>query len=212
MTTTIKIVIFDGADEFDFVGPYEVLKHASRLGIDLEVDLVTLEFKEEVIAQHGLRVKPDGVLGGIPDITFISGGGWVNGSSQGIRQEIAKGLLPQKISSLYAAGSMMVGICTGCMALAAAGVLNGKPATTHHGALKDLQATAAEVVKARVVDTGRILTCGGVTSSLDLALWVVERLWGADTADKITDYLEHKRSQDIKIYRNEPVKRIKIGL
>jgi len=90
-------------------------------------------------------------------------------------------------------------VCTGAMALAAAGLLDGRAAVTHRDALEDLRRTKALVIEARVVDDGDILTCGGVTSSIDLALWLVERQWGTELADKISRSLEYTRSRDVYI-------------
>ena len=77
------------------------------------------------------------------------------------------------------------------MLLARAGVLDGRPAVTHGGALDDLRATDAEVVDARVVDDGDVLTAGGITSGLDLALHLIERLVDRETADAVATGLEY---------------------
>jgi transcriptional regulator GlxA family with amidase domain len=193
----IRIVVFDGADELDFVGPYEVFRHMTTLGKDIDVKLVTLEHKSEIIAQHGLKVHPDGILDDAAHLVLIPGGGWVCRSAHGIRQEIAHGTLIKRILKLYAKGTLLAGVCTGAMALAAAGLLEKRSATTHHDALNDLRESGAHVVQARVVDDGDILTCGGVTSSLDLAMWIVERFWGMDTAESVAGDLEYSRSLNI---------------
>ena len=75
----------------------------------------------------------------------------------------------------------------------AAGLTNARPATTHHRAVEELQASGAEVVDARVVDDGDLVTAGGVTSGLDLALWLVERHFGVDTAHSVQSELEYER-------------------
>jgi transcriptional regulator GlxA family with amidase domain len=83
------------------------------------------------------------------------------------------------------------------MILSATGLLDQRAAVTHPDALADLRKTAANVIEARVVDDGDIVTCGGVTSSLDLALWLTERLWGAEIATRISADLEYKRTSDV---------------
>lgn len=190
----IPIVIFDGVDELDFVGPYEVFRQAAMRGKDIHTSLVTLESKEEVLCHHGLRVIPDGVLEGKADVIVVPGGGWVTHSKAGVRGEIERGALLKKIVELHKKGTVVAGVCTGAMALSAAGLLKGRKAITHRGALADLRKTDAKVVEARVVDDGDIVTCGGVTSGLDLALWLMERFFGADTADAIGAYLEYPRT------------------
>ncbi len=192
----IEIVVFDGADELDFVGPFEVLRRAASDGKST-VRLVTLTPRDFITAAHGLQVRAQGVLSNDPDLLVVPGGGWVAKSATGIRAEIQAGTLPEKIATLHASGTVIAGVCTGVMALSAAGILAGKKAVTHHGALTELRYSTAEVVDARVVDHGSVITCGGVTSSIDLALWIVERFWGADQANTIASYLEYSRTQSI---------------
>lgn len=81
--------------------------------------------------------------------------------------------------------------------LAEAGVLDGCPAVTHAGALDDLSATAANVVEARVVDDGDVVTAGGVTAGLDLAVHVVRREFGDDVAAVVCDEMEYEPSSDV---------------
>jgi len=77
------------------------------------------------------------------------------------------------------------------MIVADAGIADGRPAITHHGAVDELRETAVEVVDARVVDDGDLVTAGGVTSGLDLASHVVEREFGADIADAVAELMEY---------------------
>jgi transcriptional regulator GlxA family with amidase domain len=193
----VRIIVYDGADELDFVGPYEVLDSAAKLGKDVDVALVTLQPQAEITAAHGMRIRPHGVLEGQVDLVVVPGGGWAARAARGVRAEIERGEMIARITALHQDGATVAGVCTGAMALAAAGLLDGRAAVTHHGAVADLRATTARVIEARVVDDGDIITCGGVTSSLDLALWVVERFWGAETANTIARALEYSRSADI---------------
>ena len=85
----------------------------------------------------------------------------------------------------------MASVCTGAMLLAPAGVVGPRPATTHHGARADLRCTGATVPADRVVDDGDLVTCGGVTSGLDLARWLVERLASAEAAAAVARTLEY---------------------
>ncbi len=88
----------------------------------------------------------------------------------------------------------MASVCTGAMLLARAGITDGRPATTHAAAFDHLAADGARVDReARVVDDGDLLTCGGVTSGLDLAFHLVEREWGGELADGIARLMEHER-------------------
>jgi transcriptional regulator GlxA family with amidase domain len=197
----VEVVVFDGFDELDAIGPHEVLVNASQLGADLRVRLVTLEPAEEVVGSHGLRVRPDGVLEGATDLVVVPGGGWNDRAERGAWAEAQRGALPEAIARLQAGGSTVAAICTGGMLLSAAGLLRGRPATTHHGAVEELREAGAEVVEARVVDDGDIVTAGGVTSGIDLGLWLVEREFGKELADKVATEMEYERRGDVVVAR-----------
>jgi transcriptional regulator GlxA family with amidase domain len=85
-------------------------------------------------------------------------------------------------------------VCTGAMLLAEAGILEGRPAVTHHAALDDLRDLGIDVrADARWVDAGDVLTAGGVTSGIDLALHLLERFQDAGVAEAAARLLEHPR-------------------
>ncbi len=191
----IQIVLFHGFDELDVIAPFEVLKNAAAAGANLQVELVTLADTQEITAAHGLQVRVAGRLGNgpLPDILLVPGGGWNNHAPQGARAEVQRGELPSAIARLHTEGTTIASVCTGGMLVAAAGLSVGRPATTHHSAVEELRATGAKIVNARVVDDGDLISSGGVTSGLDLALWLVERYFGAALALKIERQLEYER-------------------
>ena len=194
----IAILLYDGFDELDAIGPYEVFENAATAGADCSVSLLTLEPTDHVTASHGLRVEPDGTLGGVeldgaePDLLVVPGGGWADGSDPGARTVAEEGAVPDAIAALHDRGTTVAGVCTGGMLLAHAGVLEGRPAVTHASALDDLRATDATVVEARVVDDGDVVTAGGVTSGLDLAVHLVRREFGEGVADAVTTTMEYE--------------------
>lgn len=192
---SISIVLYDGFDELDAVGPYEVLENAATFGAEFDVSLRTLDPVSTVTASHGLTVEPDGVLGD-PDLLVVPGGGWNDRGRRGAWAE-AEGDLPEELARRHRDGAMLASVCTGGMILATAGVLDGRPATTHRSALDDLRRSAANVVDERVVDDGDVLTAGGVTSGLDLALWLVERFSGADVAETVAREMEYERRGEV---------------
>lgn len=186
-------MIYDGFDELDAIAPLEVLRAAALDGADLRVGLVSLDGVEEITAAHGLKVRPEGALGETTDVLVVPGGGWVGHAPQGVRAEIERGVLPAAIARLHQAGAVVASVCTGAMAVAAAGVSEGRPATTNHAAVEDFRETGAKIVDARVVDDGDLVTAGGVTSGLDLGLWLVERYFGAPSACGTEGRLEYER-------------------
>jgi transcriptional regulator GlxA family with amidase domain len=193
----VAVLIFEGFDELDAIGPYEVLRNAS-LGADLRVRLLTLEPTDEVTGSHGLRVRPDGALDGTHvDLVVVPGGGWNDRAEKGAWGEVQRGALPEAVARLHESGATIASVCTGGMLLSAAGLLGGRPATTHHRALDELREGGAEVVEARIVDDDDLVTAGGVTSGIDLALWLVERKWGAELAKKIEAEMEYERRGNV---------------
>ena len=191
----MQIVIFDGFDELDAIAPFEILKNAAAVGADLQVELMTVDDAEEVTAGHGLRIRPTASFtrDAKVDVLIVPGGNWGNRTAQGTWAEVQKGKIPEVISHLHQSGTLIAGVCTGAMLIAAGGLLKGRPAITHHQAIEDLRGTGAEIVQARVVDDGDIITAGGVTSGFDLTLWLVERCFDAQIAQKLEVMMEYER-------------------
>jgi uncharacterized protein (DUF427 family)/putative intracellular protease/amidase len=191
MTTNIDIVLFDGVDELDAVGPLEVLRGAAVHGADLAVRLVTRTLPLEVTGNHGLRMKADAVYSLGADILLVPGGGWIARSEAGAWAEAERGEWLGLLKEAADTGVLLAGVCTGVMLLARAGVIGARPATTHHGARAELEAAGVRVVDQRVVDAGGLVTAGGVTSGIDLGLHLVERLAGPEAAEAQAARLEY---------------------
>ena len=188
----VDVIVFEGVDELDVVGPLEVLRRAEALGADVRCRLCSLGVIDRVAGAFGLIFLPDGefVPGGA-DVVVVPGGGWVARSDTGAWAEVKRGEWPRLLSEASESGSVLAGVCTGSMLLAHAGVIGSRQATTHHDALDDLAAMGATVVRQRVVDEGQVLTSGGVTSGIDLGLWLVSRYFGPSLAEVVADGLEY---------------------
>ena len=189
--TTIDIVLFDGVDELDAVGPLEVLRGAAAHGADLSVRLVTRTEPLDVTGHHGLRLRADAVYGPGADVLLVPGGGWIARAEAGAWAEAERGDWLPLIRAAAESGVLMAGVCSGVMLLARAGVIGARPATTHAGARAELEAAGVKVVDQRVVDAGGLLTAGGVTSGIDLGLRLVERLAGREAAVAQATRLEY---------------------
>ena len=183
-----EILIYDGFDELDAIGPFEVLS-------PLAPRLVTLEPAATVTASHGLEVTPHGMLSQAPGLLVVPGGGWVARNEQaGTYAEYLRGAIPAAIAERHGRGTVVASVCTGALLLAKAGILDGRPAVTHHAALDDLRDHGVDVRPGeRWIDAGDVLTAGGVTSGLDLALHLLERFQSAEVADAAARLLEHQR-------------------
>src|SRR6185295_8781358 len=134
-----------------------------------------------------------GVLAEAPDLLVVPGGGWLSRAPRGAWAEVQHGALPAAIAKRHKAGSVVAGVCSGAMLLAASGMLQGRPAVTHRGALEELGQSGSDVhPEARVVDDGDVLTASGVTSAIDLALHIVERERGEEAASRGARRIEYE--------------------
>jgi transcriptional regulator GlxA family with amidase domain len=138
------------------------------------------------------------VLDPAPELLVVPGGAWASRAPQGAWAEVRRGVIPAAIAERHAAGSVVAGVCTGVMLLAASGMLRGRPAVTHRVALEELREAGADLrPEARVVDDGDVLSAGGVTSAIDLALHIVERERGEEAAAVGARRIEYERRQPV---------------
>lgn len=200
-----QIVLFDGFDPLDAIAPYEVLE-AGRMVTDgvLEVELVSAEGAREVpsgLSSLSLRataalqpsradlVVVPGALGRLPDED--------EPTDDTIPVILARTLdtaLPGLLKeALDRPGLTVATVCGGAMVLAMAGLIEGRPATTHHMGRDLLEATGTIPVDARVVDDGDLVTASTVTSGLDLGLYLLEREIGPRVALAVENLIAHER-------------------
>lgn len=190
--TRLAIPLFQAFDELDAVGPFEVLRAAEAAGAPLHTELVSFDEDRVFVGGHGLTVTTTAVLDDSFDWILVPGGAWAARGPRGAWAEIQRGALPRRLATLWAAGKCMASVCTGSMILAAAGITKGRRAVSHHVALSALAESGAIVVPERVVDDGNLVTAGGVTSGIDLALHLVGRLAGPEAAAKGAARLEYQ--------------------
>jgi transcriptional regulator GlxA family with amidase domain len=132
------------------------------------------------------------------ELLVVPGGPYTSRAPRGTWAEVQRGALPPVIAACHVRGTTVASVCTGAFLLAAGGLLAGRPATTHHDDFDDLEAHAAPVVRdVRVVDDGDIITSGGVTSGIDMALWLVEKHVGPEAADRVAASMEHRRDTSL---------------
>ncbi|PWW02751.1 cyclohexyl-isocyanide hydratase [Paenibacillus cellulosilyticus] len=181
----MAFVLFDGMTSMDFVGFYEAITWMAILKAKENVSWKFCADKEEVTDDRGLKMKADMVLPNLGefDLVFIPGGL----STRQLRFDDAfTGWIQTAESARYKAS-----VCTGALLWGAAGFLKGKKATTNSAAYELLAPYCAEVIKARVVRDGNIVTGGGVTASIDLGLYMIEWLVNTDTARQVKQKLEY---------------------
>ncbi|MEV0052799.1 DJ-1/PfpI family protein [Saccharopolyspora shandongensis] len=212
----VQIVLFDGFDPLDVIAPYEVLYAGgiASAGV-VSVELVSAEGAREVVSgTRGLALRATTALdpshAGLIVVPGASGRVGEPGdvpdrdaSGEGRRQDefipvlLGRTLnteLPALLKAAMENPEVTVStVCGGSLVLAMAGLLEGRHATTHHMGLDMLDATGVQVVRARVVDDGDLVTGAGVTSGLDLGLYVLEREVGPRIAHAVEELFAHER-------------------
>ncbi len=189
----VVIPVFSGVEELDAIGPLEVFGLARQRGLPVEVALATHETPRAVCGIHGV------VFGELAefsascpaDLIVVPGGAWVSGGDEGVRRAVREETLPRILRQHFESGSMVAAVCTGAFLLEAAGLLAGVPATTHHLAIDDLRACGVVCPEGRVIDAGRIVTSGGITSGIDLALHLLRRSFSDFEADRVAEMMEY---------------------
>ena len=197
--STVGILIFDGVEVLDFAGPYEVFSRTRLVpGIESRRTDDSAPFRVftvaaragAVIATGGLRVLPDFDLASAPgiDLLVIPGG-------FGSRALLEDQPMLAWVRQAAAAAVRVTSVCTGALVLAKAGLLGGRRATTHWGALTtlaELDPTIRVDAAARVVDDG-IVTSAGVSAGIDMAFAVVEAMHGRAVANETAHYMDYPR-------------------
>ncbi len=189
---TVGIFIFDDVEVLDFCGPFEVFSVASAPASPtpgaFAVKLIA-ESLAPVVTRGGMRVLPDHTLDDHPslDLLIVPGG-------PGTRRDIDN---PRVIEWIRQSEPRvaLASVCTGALLLAEAGRLDGLPATTHagsHGWLAGYEQVTLQP-EARFVDNGSVLTSAGVSAGIDMALHLVERLVGEDSARYTAQNMEYER-------------------
>jgi transcriptional regulator GlxA family with amidase domain len=195
----VGIFIFDGVEVLDFAGPFEVFSR-TRLtpGLESRKSDETAPFVVSTVAEAaglvtaigGLEVKPRFTFRAAPPIDLlVVPGGW------GTRPLLEREPVLQWIRDAAARASVVTSVCSGALLLARAGLLRGRRATTHWGALDALAALDGSIDvqrDARVVHDG-VITSAGVSAGIDMSLSVVALLHGPAVADDTARYLEYVR-------------------
>ena len=195
----VGIFIFDGVEVLDFAGPFEVFSRTRLMpGAESRRSEESAPFRVFTVAKSRAPISATGGLTVIPHHGFADApkidllvvpGGW------GTRPLFNDTETLDWIRRTASGARQVTSVCTGSLLLAKAGLLTGRRATTHWNALDLLAGLDVGKVEPelRVVDDG-IITSAGVASGIDMAFYVVERLYGAEVADETAHYIEHRRT------------------
>jgi transcriptional regulator GlxA family with amidase domain len=212
----VQILLVDAFDPMDALAPLEAFVAAGEFaGGVVTTELVSAEGPREVESgvpgvslwatgmldpeRPGVIVVP-GVAGPVTDGEERADGAGADGADTerpGIPLLLAA-VAQTEVTALMARALAhpevtVLAVCGGSLALALGGLLEGRHAVTHMLGNGVLEATGVEVVRARIVDDGDLITTGGVTSSLDGALYAIERLIGPQVAAATERYFETER-------------------
>jgi transcriptional regulator GlxA family with amidase domain len=178
----IALLVFDNLTALDAVGPYEVL---SRLP-GAELRLVGKEVGVKRTDTGALGLEADLALSELPDpdVLLVPGGA-------GSRPLMSDRDVLEWVRSAHQGSTWTTSVCTGALVLGAAGILQGKRATTHWAYLDRLRELGAEPVSERVVEDGKVITAAGVSAGIDMALGLAARIAGEQVAHAIQLGIEY---------------------
>ncbi|WP_439661319.1 DJ-1/PfpI family protein [Lentzea sp. HUAS TT2] len=181
-----QVVLFDGFDPMDAIGPYETLTAGG-----VRTELVAVEGPREVPGGLNLlSLKATAQLDPGTDVIIVPG---------------AAALQEQEVFALLSAGAatlapalkdttaIIATVCGGSLLLAIGGLIKGRNATTNHLGLHALESMGVNAVRARIVDDGDLVTAAGVSSGIDLGLHLIERELGAQQALEVEELFFHER-------------------
>jgi transcriptional regulator GlxA family with amidase domain len=185
----VAVAVFEGAEELDFVGPWEVLTAWRHLFPgDVSVCLVG-DSLEPVACAKGMRVLPDRTWDDLGEVDVL-----VYPGGRGTRAQVGDDRVRSRLRALSEDGTLLASVCTGALVLADAGLLDGRPATTYWSAFDELLPLGRDIEprpEDRFVDAGEIITAAGVSAGIDMALHLVGRLASPETAREVRRYIQY---------------------
>lgn len=178
-------VIFDRLTAMDFIGAYDPLTRLKSMQLMPGFEWDVCAFAADITDDKGLRITPSVVGEPLSEYDLIVVPGGFGTRTLQHDKAFIDWLRTSEPVKLKAS------VCTGSLLLGAAGFLKGKRATTHPSAFEELKPYCAQVVDDRVVDEGGIITARGVTSAIDLGLYLVERLAGAEARTRVAKQMDY---------------------
>lgn len=184
----IQILLFDGVEELDAMGPWEVLSAwTQQFPQDgWHARLVSRDGRPVTAAKTAV-LTPHAEWSGDADLVLVPGG-------QGTRPLVPDADVRGWLLRAHERGALVTSVCTGALLLAAAGLLRDLPATTYHAAFDELLAiepTCLPDREARWVDAGEVVTSAGVSAGIDMALHLVDRLAGTERARQVRRAIQY---------------------
>ena len=185
----VAIAVFEGAEELDFVGPWEVLAawrylHPDEVSVSLVGDTL-----DPVTCAKGMRVLPETTWDDLGEVDVL-----VYPGGLGTRAKLGDESVRSRLRAMNESGTLMTSVCTGALVFADAGLLDGLPATTYWSAFDELLPLGRDIEPRpddRFVDAGTIITAAGVSAGIDMALHLVGRLASPERSRDVRRYIQY---------------------
>lgn len=192
----IGFLVFDDMELLDLAGPYEVFSAVLQL-YHQPFNVFTIGKRNTTIRSiNGLRMIPDHSFSDNVkiDILGIPGG-------FGVRVLLLDSIVLDWIRQIFEEADIIFSVCSGALLLAELGLLDDKEFTTHHSVVNDVRKIAPKAVYKegkRYIDNGNILTAGGISAGMDIAFYLLSKLYGREMAERIQVYMEYGHWEKIK--------------
>lgn len=188
----VGIFIFNDVELLDFAGPYEVFSVASEMHDYKYFSVFTISENGDMIKTvNGLKVQPDYSFDTHPniDILLIPGG-------VGSRKLIKNARVLDWVKKNYLRTEVTCSVCSGALVLGKLGLLDNLISTTHHQVIDLLKEIAplTNIDKGkRYIDNGKIMTSAGISAGIDLALHIVNKIYGIEAEQKTIEHMEYRK-------------------
>lgn len=199
----VGILLYDYVDVLDFTGPAEVFSLTSNNKAEQVINLykkhllptnpfevfTITESGKQIKTHTGIRVEPDFSIVNNPELDILI----IPGGPLRAVQSVVKNTTIQEWIIRHKNIEYICSVCTGAIILGETGLLNGKKATTHHLALKMLQEKYPDILVEsdhKVIQDGNLITSGGVSSGINMALYLVEQTLGKPAAERTAKTIE----------------------
>ena len=181
--TSVAIPLYDGFTALDVVGPYQMLAMTPGVSVTLVAEAAGAVLDD----RRSLTLQADAAFADVltPDVVVVPGGPGT--------EHVLSGAVPEWVAAVHPTTTWTTSVCSGSLVLAAAGLLTDVPATCHYVHLETLRIFGVEARPERVVEVpeARIITAGGVSSGIDMALRLVELLTDPTIARAVQLWTEY---------------------
>ena len=188
MSIKTAILVYNGAAELDFAGPHEVFSISATIGHPEDQLYTVAKTDEIIVGLGGLKIVPDYTFATVPapDILIVPG-------TQDPLAILGDKEMLDWVRKTDEKTQWTTSVCTGSFILLASGVAQGKKVTTHWMGIEPMkQMNLATVVEGtRYVQDGKIVTAAGITAGIDMALWLIGRIYSPDHARQVQEIMEY---------------------